>query len=69
MSKRRKGAKRKERERMDALADHYVDGQELVAFKNWDVKCENCDEKPTVGDLGLCGPCCFGEAETLGGNW
>jgi hypothetical protein len=37
--------------------------------KNWNVKCMNCDERPTVGDTELCGPCCFGEAETKGGNW
>lgn len=36
---------------------------------NWDVGCENCGEKPTVGNFGLCGPCCFGEADTAGGNW
>lgn len=37
--------------------------------KNWKVPCEVCDQKPTVGDTKLCGPCCFGEADTLGGNW
>ena len=37
--------------------------------KNWNVKCLNCDQRPTVGDTELCGPCCFGEAETAGGNW
>lgn len=36
---------------------------------NWEVECENCGQKPTVGDMGLCGPCCFGEADTAGGNW
>ena len=37
--------------------------------KNWAASCSNCDATPTVGDTGLCGPCCFGEAETIGGNW
>lgn len=37
--------------------------------KNWRVACENCGQKPTVHPTGLCGPCCFGEAETAGGNW
>lgn len=37
--------------------------------KNWNVPCENCGELPTVHPTGLCGPCCFGEAETYGGNW
>lgn len=36
---------------------------------NWKVPCANCEELPTVGDLALCGPCCFGEADTAGGNW
>ncbi len=37
--------------------------------KNYLEPCMNCDQKPTVGDTGLCGPCCFGEASTVGGNW
>jgi len=37
--------------------------------KNWARGCCNCDQKPTVGDSELCGPCFFGEAETIGGNW
>jgi hypothetical protein len=37
--------------------------------KNWDHKCDVCGETPTVEPTGLCGPCCFGEAETYGGNW
>ncbi|HBB9120185.1 hypothetical protein HW877_14695 [Serratia marcescens] len=37
--------------------------------KNWRVGCDNCGQKPTVHPTGLCGPCCFGEAETAGGNW
>jgi hypothetical protein len=42
----------------------YKDGD-----KNWHVKCQNCGEKPTVHPTELCGPCCFGEAETYGDNW
>lgn len=61
MTKRRKGKTRKDLERKEAQGDE--------AYKNWDVSCQNCGEKPTVADLALCGPCCFGEAETLGGNW
>jgi hypothetical protein len=37
--------------------------------KNWHTRCMNCDAKPTVHPTGLCGPCCFGEADTAGGNW
>lgn len=32
-------------------------------------KCEVCDGKPVVNATGLCGPCTFGEAETINGNW
>jgi hypothetical protein len=37
--------------------------------KNWNRDCLVCGAQPTVGDTELCGPCCFGEAETAGGNW
>lgn len=40
-----------------------------VTGKNELVKCEVCGELPTVENTGLCGPCCFGEASTAGGNW
>ena len=36
---------------------------------NWEATCTNCGDTPTVGALELCGPCCWGEAETRGGNW
>ncbi len=39
------------------------------ARKNWSYACDNCEGTPTVGDTGLCGPCCWGEAETINGNW
>lgn len=37
--------------------------------KDHDTECDVCGEKPTVHPTGLCGPCCFGEAGTYGGNW
>lgn len=37
--------------------------------KDHDTPCVNCDELPTVHPTQLCGPCCFGEADTAGGNW
>ncbi len=37
--------------------------------KDWDTPCQNCGQLPTVHPTALCGPCCFGEAETAGGNW
>lgn len=50
---------------VSALTGHQLkDGD-----KDWDVGCQVCGQKPTVHPTELCGPCCFGEAETAGGNW
>jgi len=37
--------------------------------QDWQKKCENCGETPTVVATGLCGPCTWGEAATAGGDW
>lgn len=37
--------------------------------KDYDRKCEVCDATPVVYVTGMCGPCTFGEAETIDGNW
>lgn len=36
---------------------------------DWSKHCEVCGETPVVPATGLCGPCNFGDAETVGGNW
>lgn len=36
---------------------------------DYDGECENCGASPVVPLTGLCGPCTFGEADTMGGNW
>ena len=36
---------------------------------DWQGKCSVCGESPTVPQTGMCGPCTFGEADTVGGNW
>ncbi len=36
---------------------------------DWTRKCEVCGSAPIVPLTGLCGPCTFGEAETINGNW
>ncbi len=42
----------------------------LSAFRpDWECSCSNCDAIPTVGELGLCGPCTWGEADTMNGAW
>lgn len=37
--------------------------------KDWATPCCNCNQLPTVYPTDLCGPCCWGEAGTAGGNW
>ena len=46
-------------------ADGYTD----ETRPDWSKVCENCDQSPIVPLTGLCGPCTFGEAKTVGGNW
>ena len=36
---------------------------------DWSMKCDNCLASPVVPLTGLCGPCNFGEAETVNGGW
>jgi len=38
---------------------------------DWKNKCDVCesDTEPVVPISGLCGPCHFGTAEALGGDW
>lgn len=64
--KRCRACREKRRKEKDTKAPP-VDG--LNGDKNWDVKCMVCGGVPTVGKTELCGPCCFGEADTIGGNW
>lgn len=36
---------------------------------DWDDSCLSCESSPTVPFTGLCGPCTFGQAETVAGGW
>jgi hypothetical protein len=63
--KRREGHAFKQSQRTDRSAAETL----KQGDKNWEVACSACGELPTVHPTGLCGPCCFGEAETAGGNW
>jgi hypothetical protein len=36
---------------------------------DWSGKCEVCGSSPIVPLTGMCGPCTFGSADTIGGNW
>lgn len=55
------------------MQDQLEKGMRIGALKDgdkdYDTECSVCDEKPTVHPTGLCGPCCFGESDTHGGNW
>lgn len=57
----------------DLLQDQLEKGMRIGALKDgakdWDTECQCCEAKPTVHPTQLCGPCCFGEAETINGNW
>ena len=36
---------------------------------DWSSECDVCGMSPIVPITGMCGPCTWGEAETIGGNW
>jgi hypothetical protein len=36
---------------------------------DWAGECEVCGASPIVPLTGMCGPCSFGEADTVGGAW
>ena len=36
---------------------------------DWSGECEVCGATPIHPLTGMCGPCSFGEADTIGGNW
>ena len=36
---------------------------------DWTSNCHVCGATPVVPATGMCGPCTFGEADTVGGNW
>ena len=36
---------------------------------DWEGECETCGASPIVPITGMCGPCTFGEADTVAGNW
>ena len=51
--------------KVDAGGDRYTD----ETRPDWARKCMVCDASPVVPVTGMCGPCTFGEAETVNGNW
>lgn len=61
--------KKKEDKHKIEAKKHTKEEIERAFRKNWNCKCMCCDQSPTVGDTDLCGPCCFGESDTINGNW
>lgn len=56
------------REEHQEIVDNAFDN--LNAFRPDDTrKCEVCYASPVVNATGLCGPCTFGEADTINGDW
>lgn len=46
------------------------EAEELQATRpDWEHTCEVCGATPVLSCTGLCGPCTFGEAETVNGEW
>lgn len=67
---KRKAARRCQRERQGPSGIEPRSASPLQpGDQNWRTACENCGARPTVHPTGLCGPCCFGEADTFDGNW
>lgn len=57
-----------------------MSNEEFVAKPNYNRKCQNCEQVPTVDiysedgvlqtHIDLCGPCCFGNADCIDPkNW
>lgn len=36
---------------------------------DWKGICENCGASPIVPVTGMCGPCTWGDSDTINGNW
>lgn len=55
-------------EKMKAKERGGIERQRLSG-PDWSESCEVCGSKPVVPETGMCGPCTFGDASTVGGNW
>lgn len=42
--------------------------QVLSKEKEWGI-CASCGQEQPLTEVGMCGPCTFGEADTINGNW
>lgn len=42
---------------------------EVCATPDWTKECIVCGQRPVHRVTGMCGPCTFGEADTINGEW
>jgi hypothetical protein len=64
-------SRRRRRDRQKGTAEDPIvleDGDPRVV-PDWSKKCSVCGASPILPLTGLCGPCTFGESETIDGNW
>jgi len=57
------------RKPVEREANFDVEDDEQEMKPDWNGKCEVCGASPVVPATGMCGPCTFGEADTVNGNW
>jgi len=50
------------------LHDH-LQAKHGIDEPDFEGECDVCGCGPVVPQTGMCGPCTFGEADTVGGNW
>lgn len=68
MAKRSSKRRRRHEKRVGQISkqdDRYTD----ETRPDWSKKCMVCHATPVVPVTGMCGPCTFGESETVDGNW
>jgi hypothetical protein len=58
--------KNRRMEKQSNLFDGY--DKELLD-PDYNTKCEVCGASPTIPLTGMCGPCTFGESDTVDGDW
>lgn len=56
------------------MSDHDIDDEiddehDPETDPDWSGQCDLCGQSPIVPVTGMCGPCTFGDADTIGGNW
>jgi hypothetical protein len=58
-------SKKKDKIKITEPVPEKLEGRE----PDWNGKCKVCGASPIVPETGMCGPCTFGESDTMGGDW